>query len=45
MKKHTVQFNNNNIANRLSHDNWNNNNIVIYRKMMREVDEKLIINE
>ena len=26
--------------------NWNNNNvIVIYRKMMREVDEKLVINE
>ena len=42
MKKHThsaVQYNG------LSHNNWNNNNIVIYRKMMREVDEKLIINE
>ena len=43
MKKHTVQFNNN--YNGLSHNNCNNNNIVIYRKMMREVDEKLIINE
>ena len=44
MKKHTVHFNDN-YHNGLSHNNFNNNNIVIYRKMMREVDEKLIINE
>ena len=41
MKKHTVQFNNKYIMGYPIIIGIANNNIVIYRKMMREVDEKL----